>query len=276
VKKRLLKYQLIRGFLPKSYLETAFSAGVLAYAFGTLGDFEQRTGYAFFLFFATWSVYNLLRVVSMLRQMKTMTLSVLVDAIHIPIHIALSAISGLIALILLLFLSFDTGTILLIALLFVVTLLYRFKWLVVDQNRVSLSDLPFSKAFLVALTWSALCAALPLQFDVNYGTQYAAAFFYFLGLAIPFDIRDLHFDAKSRRTIPQILGVEKAKQLALFFISLGFFLLDYRMSHSILVLILGLFAHIGLMMQTSPEQNRLWLYRLLDLCPLLYAWYALS
>jgi hypothetical protein len=276
VKKRLLTYQLIRGFLPKSYLETAMSAGVLAYAFGSLGGFEQRTGYAFFLFFATWSVYNLLRVVSLLRQMKTMTLSVLVDAVHIPIHIALSAVSGFLALVFLFFLSFDTGTLLLIALLLGVTLLYRFKWLVVDQNRVSLSDLPVAKAFLVALTWSALCAAIPLQFDVNYGTQYAAAFFYFLGLAIPFDIRDLHFDAKSRRTIPQILGVEKAKQLALFFISLGFFLLDYRMSHSILVLILGLFAHFWLMVQTSPEQNRLWLYRLLDLCPLLYAWYALS
>ena len=276
MKKRFLTYELIRRFLPKSYLETALSAGVLAYAFGSLGGFEQRTGYAFFLFFATWSVYNVLRFVSMLRHMKVMTLSVLVDAVHIPIHIALSAVSGFLALVSLFFLSFDTGTVLLIALLFVVTLLYRFKWLVVDQNRVSLSDLPFAKAFLVALTWSALCAAIPLKFDGNYGIQYAAAFFYFLGLAIPFDIRDLHFDAKSRRTIPQILGVEKAKQLALFFISLGFFLLDYRMSHSILVLILGLFAHIGLMMQTSPEQNRLWLYRLLDLCPLLYAWYALS
>ncbi len=276
MKKRFLTYELIRRFLPKSYLETALSAGVLAYAFGSLGGFEQRTGYAFFLFFATWSVYNLLRVVSMLRHMKVMPLSVLVDAVHIPIHIALSAVSGFLALVSLFFLSFDTGTVLLIALLFVVTLLYRFKWLVVDQNRVSLSDLPFAKAFLVTLTWSALCAAIPLKFDGNYGIQYAAAFFYFLGLAIPFDIRDLHFDAKSRRTIPQILGVEKAKQLALFFISLGFFLLDYRMSHSILVLILGLFAHIGLMMQTSPEQNRLWLYRLLDLCPLLYAWYALS
>ena len=276
MKKRFLTYELIRRFLPKSYLETALSAGVLAYAFGSLGGFEQRTGYAFFLFFATWSVYNLLRVVSMLRHMKVMPLSVLVDAVHIPIHIALSAVSGFLALVSLFFLSFDTGTVLLIALLFVVTLLYRFKWLVVDQNRVSLSDLPFAKAFLLTLTWSALCAAIPLKFDGNYGIQYAAAFFYFLGLAIPFDIRDLHFDAKSRRTITQILGVEKAKQLALFFISLGFFLLDYRMSHSILVLILGLFAHIGLMMQTSPEQNRLWLYRLLDLCPLLYAWYALS
>lgn len=276
MKKRLLTFQLIRGFLPKAYLETALSAGVLAYAFGSLGGFEQRTGYAFFLFFATWSVYNLLRVVSLLRQMKTMTLSVLVDAVHIPIHIALSAVSGFLALVFLIFLSFDTGTLLLIALLFVVTLLYRFKWLVFDQNRVSLSDLPFAKAFLVALTWSALCAAIPLKFDGNYGIQYAAAFFYFLGLAIPFDIRDLPFDAHSRRTIPQIFGVEGAKRWGLFFISLGYFLLDYEMSHSILVLILGLFAHIGLMMQTSPEQNRLWLYRLLDLCPFLYAWYALS
>ncbi len=276
MKKVNVKYQLLRGFIPKAYIETAFSAGILAYAFGVLSVFEQAPLYSFFLFFATLSMYNLLRAVSLMRRIREFTLHTAIDAIHIPIHLALSAITTIAALILLLFLSLDLATYLLLGVLFIVTLLYRLKWLHINQKAVSLSDLPFAKAFLVALTWSVLCAAIPLQFDVNYGIQYAAAFFYFFGLAIPFDIRDLHFDAKSRRTIPQIFGVEKAKQLALFFISLGFFLLDYRMSHSIIVLILGLFAHFWLMMQTSPEQNRLWLYRSLDLCPLLYAWYALS
>jgi hypothetical protein len=276
VKKVNVKYQLLRGFIPKAYIETAFSAGILAYAFGVLSVFEQAPLYSFFLFFATLSMYNLLRAVSLMRRIREFTLHTAIDAIHIPIHLALSAITTFVALILLLFLSLDLATYLLLGLLFIVTLLYRLKWLNINQKAVSLSDLPFLKAFLVAFTWTILCAGIPSGFAASFGLKSIAVFSYFLGLSIPFDIRDLHFDAKSRRTFPQIFGVEKAKQLALLFISLGFFLLDYRMSHSIIVLILGLFAHFWLMIQTSPDQNRLWLYRLLDLCPFLYAWYALS
>jgi hypothetical protein len=276
VKKVKVIYQLLLGFIPKAYLETAFSAGILAYAVGVSTAFEQATAYAFFLFFATLSMYNLLRSVSLVRRIKELTLDTVIDAVHIPIHLAISAITAFVSLILLFFLSLDLATYLLLGILLMVTLLYRLKWLHINQKAVSLSDLPFLKAFLVALTWTILCAGVPSAFAGSFGLKSIAVFSYFLGLTIPFDIRDLHFDSQDRRTFPQILGVVGAQRLSIFLIALGFYLLNPTPKDNLLLLMLGLFAHFYLILKVNPQRKQVWIYRLLDLGPVLLALYLMT
>lgn len=87
-------------------------------------------------------------------------------------------------------------------------------------------DVPFAKVFLVALTWAAVTAALPLVevfgSHVPWTTllaECASRFFFILALTIPFDVRDLSRDDPTKRTIPQIVGVTGAKIAALGFLT---------------------------------------------------------
>lgn len=276
MKKRKAIYQILLRFLPKAYVETSISAGLLAYACASIAQFDFTVSYAFFLFFATLGIYNLLRSASLFRSVQNVSFSTMVDALLIPIHLAIGLIAGLIALFFLAFISFDLGTYLLIALLFVVAILYRFKWLRVNNIRTALSDLPYLKAFFVALVWTILCVTIPMQNSLDLWRMSLAAFLYFLGLSIPFDIRDLYFDKPQRRTIPQVLGRLWSHRLSALLIALGYLLVDFGMSRSIIILSIGLAIHILLILQTNPNQSRPWLYRLLDWCPVLFAWYLLD
>lgn len=99
-----------------------------------------------------------------------------------------------------------------------------------------LRDLPFAKVFLVSLTVSYVTTYLPLYHQFLYDPtnlfmlgSFGARAFFLLAITIPFDIRDVEFDAPSTlNTLPLIFGIEKAKTISLyalsFFAGLSFFL----------------------------------------------------
>ena len=272
MKKVNLKYHVLSGFLPTAYLETALSAGILAYAVGVSSGFDSALPYAFFLFFATLSMYNLLRGVSLTRALQNLSFGTLVNIVHIPIHFVFSGICGLIALIFLLFLSFDLSVLLLLGLLFIITILYRFKWLLINGFRVSLSDLPFIKAFLVAFTWTMLTVFVPMQNNqINIG-MLVASFFFFLALSIPFDVKDIQFDPRSRKTFPQVFGVRNALILSAvihLIASVVLFLSVDEVSWFWLTFV-NLFF-LFLINRINISNFQLLYFRLLDITPLLWA-----
>lgn len=272
MKKVNLKYQLLCAFLPKAYLEIAFSGSVLAYAVGVSSEFDQATPYSFFLFFATLCMYNLLRAVSNIRQLKSLAADTIVSAIHIPIHLVLSVFTGFIALLLLLYLSFDLSVYLLIGSLIFVTLLYRLRWLKMNEQSFSLSELPFLKAFLVAITWVVLTTYIPMHLTQLNFTLLAAIFLFFLALSIPFDVKDIHFDPQSRKTIPQVFGIKNALIISGFlhvFATFLFFLSEPE-TNCFLIVILNWFFLI-LLVRINKRNFYLLHYRLLDVVPLFWA-----
>lgn len=94
----------------------------------------------------------------------------------------------------------------------------------------NLRDVPHMKIHLIAITWSIVLILFPM---INEGitdniTLYLLAHYaYVLAITIPFDIRDLKYDEATKRTIPQILGVQGAKFLALVLLGLCLSLLIY-------------------------------------------------
>ncbi len=84
-----------------------------------------------------------------------------------------------------------------------------------------LRDLPFIKIFTIAFVWAFVTVILPIQ---EYGREinitilvifFEKAFFVF-ALTIPFDIRDMDWDAKTNvKTIPLSIGVQNAKYLGM-------------------------------------------------------------
>ena len=57
-------------------------------------------------------------------------------------------------------------------------------------------------------------------FDKKAMIIFVQRFFIVVAITLPFDIRDLKFDAQKLRTLPQVLGLKRTKQVGLFLLML--------------------------------------------------------
>ncbi|WP_010180612.1 hypothetical protein [Aquimarina agarilytica] len=101
---------------------------------------------------------------------------------------------------------------------------------VLKKNLRSLSG---AKIYIVAFSWViAVVVAPALHFDLAIDHFFLMnclqVFLLVVVLIIPFDIRDLNYDSKNLRTLPQVIGVVKAKLVAgvllLLFLSIEFWI----------------------------------------------------
>jgi len=94
----------------------------------------------------------------------------------------------------------------------VMTLLYALPFL----GRRNLRTLAGIKIFVVGIVWAGVAVFVPwstssLKIDMDVWLSCFQCFLLVVVWTLPFEIRDLAFDAKSLRTLPQIFGVEKVK-----------------------------------------------------------------
>lgn len=93
-----------------------------------------------------------------------------------------------------------------------------------------LRDLPGIKIFLIAFVWAFVTEGLPAL--VNGEPLYYLALFerflFIFAITIPFDIRDVNYDAFHLATIPQYFGINTAKWMALFALLSSELILFYR------------------------------------------------
>jgi len=123
--------------------------------------------------------------------------------------------------------------------------LYAVPFLPKARNLRSLAGL---KIHIVALVWAgftvlfpALDAHRPLDWD--FWVLFLQRFLLVLVLIIPFEIRDLQWDSKGLRTLPQVLGVKKTRHwgigLCLLFFALTFLKVDLHQGEVVLRLLLS-------------------------------------
>ncbi len=116
-------------------------------------------------------------------------------------------------------------TLLVAAFFGIFTIFYAVPFLPGYKNLRSIQGI---KIFVIAFVVSGLTMIVPLFHHERYQeAEVAFAFIqritFIIAVIIPFDIRDLNFDDKRLKTIPQRLGVKKAKMLAITL--LGVFLI---------------------------------------------------
>jgi 4-hydroxybenzoate polyprenyltransferase len=78
---------------------------------------------------------------------------------------------------------------------------------------------------LIAISYAGITVLFPL---INYSIEvekneimtFIQRFFFIAAITIPFDIRDLNFDDKNLKTLPQVIGIQKSKVVGLFFLML--------------------------------------------------------
>jgi len=82
---------------------------------------------------------------------------------------------------------------------------------------------------------------------------------FLLAIIIPFDIRDVNADSQSLKTLPQVVGIKKAKIIGyiLLFLFIGLECLKSNLSMSIVYILFGISLVTGLFIKfTSVKQSR--------------------
>lgn len=115
------------------------------------------------------------------------------------------------------------------------TLLYAVPFLSGFQK--NLRSIGYLKIIIVALVWTGTTVVLPI-YDTDLGFSYNVVlisiqrFLLVVTLILPFDIRDVKYDAISLQTIPKKIGVQNTKKLGYVLLTMCL-VLEFFISSSI-------------------------------------------
>ncbi|MFP5471362.1 MAG: hypothetical protein ACLGGV_07175 [Bacteroidia bacterium] len=129
------------------------------------------------------------------------------------------------------------------------------------NQKFGLRDVPGLKIFLIASVWAYVLGVFPLidvcpQKELIY--LFTDKFLFILAITIPFDIRDFYKDNASQKTIPQIIGVNASKVLALLFLTLSFFI-HYNFFKVNQLALISYFLLVGLLILfANPNRKELY------------------
>ena len=160
-----------------------------------------------FVFFATIFSYNFQRVVRIKKGLKHVQKVWLANQ-NIAIYV-LMACGGLVGAYR--FFEFQLLTQVVIVIVGLLSVLYPF----------GLRRIPFLKIFIISLVWAiSTLLLLVLENNIpisqNIVLHLISRFLFVFAITIPFDIRDLKYDAQNLRTIPLFFGTPKSRFIAVF------------------------------------------------------------
>jgi len=160
-----------------------------------------------FVFFATIFTYNFQRVVRLKKGQKHARKDWLNQ--YRLIVCLLILVGGFMSLYR--FIDFRSGTQLAIIFLGVLSIFYPF----------GLRKIPFIKIFVISFVWAISTMLLlvienSILISKNIILHLIARFLFVFAITIPFDIRDLKYDAQNLRTIPLFFGALKSRFIAVF------------------------------------------------------------
>ena len=185
----------------------------------TLYEFELPLDFALvgFLFFGTITGYNFVKYAGV-AGLHHRSLAKSLQAIQVFSFLCFGAW---------VFLLFSMGTSFWIACipLGLLTLLYAVPFLPRHKN---LRMVPSIKIFIIAAVWSGATVYLPLAYhdygwDASVVVELLQRFLLTLILILPFEIRDLKYDAESLGTLPQLYGIKKTQMVGYVFVGLYLF-----------------------------------------------------
>lgn len=116
-------------------------------------------------------------------------------------------------------LSLSFNSLVLLIPLGAIALLYPLPIISFNGRMLRLREIPGIKIFLIALVWALVSVGLLVEeHQIGWTTDvwllFLQRFFFVFAITIPFDIRDLKYDSVQLKTIPSVLGEEKARHLA--------------------------------------------------------------
>lgn len=205
--RKLIRYSIYLNLI------VALSTGVLCAGYSHLSGIDNWLSYGFFAFFSTLAVYNGQRLFKSRDSFRTPWLEWVNR--HRIILFALAGVSTLIALSILFELEKrNLQALSILGISGLISTFYVFK-----VHGKNMREIPYIKIHLIAISWVMILIVFPVQMEgiePIRAWSIVAHYCYVVAVTIPFDIRDLKYDSPSQKTIPQVLGVNNARLLALF------------------------------------------------------------
>ncbi len=150
------------------------------------------------------------------------------------------------------------------------TLLYTF-----PIKNFSLREKSGLKLFLIAISWAGITVLFPLkqnyiQISPEDWLTFLHRFLFIFAITIPFDIRDLNYDAISMNTLPQRYGVVKSKQLAIlamfFSLILEFFKKPHQLNGAFLITIIS----VAMILFSGENRNKYYTSFFIESLPIIW------
>tara|TARA_B110000977_G_C11062147_1_gene486405 strand:- start:880 stop:1734 length:855 start_codon:yes stop_codon:yes gene_type:complete len=207
------------------------AAGTYSLTWITLQFYDcDRLELPFFVFFSTLFAYNFMRLVrvdSMLKEGYSIRhKSIYIYKYSLWFFTFLSALFAL-----LFFIKIYEPIFYTVLILAIISISYSLPIYKKEESWFRLRDLPSVKIFLIASVWATVTVILPMQISVVSidWLKVLERFLFVFAITIPFDIRDLRFDAEGLGTLPQIFGVNKARWIGIsaLLVAEGLLFYDY-------------------------------------------------
>jgi hypothetical protein len=196
------------------YINASLHVALAVYSFVRITEIyfelEYNEPLNYFIFFATITGYNFVKYAGVAKLH------------HISLTKNLKAIQvfSLLSFLLMCFYAYllPKGILFWVLPFALLTLLYAIPFL--SGFKRNLRNISHLKIIIIALVWAGITVLLPIldshkQIDLQTVLFFVQRFLIVMVLVLPFDLRDLNFDAISLQTIPQKIGAQKTKKLGL-------------------------------------------------------------
>ncbi len=239
------------------YLNSSIHVALAVYAFIRITEMYFKLPYNenldYFIFYGTITGYNFVKYAGVAKlHHKSLTNDLkIIQVFSLLCFLAMCYYGCLI----------DSKTLLLSVPFALITVLYAVPFL--SGFAKNLREISYLKIIVVAFVWTGFTVLIPLFDAGNEGSLsvvfYAIQrFLLVIVLILPFDIRDMKFDAISLQTIPKKIGIERTKKLgvALLVFSL---VLEFMSSTEITVkspFMLFFFLMIIFLMRAKINQSK--------------------
>ena len=249
---------LLRFFI-YSNIVISLSAGALAGACATKLGNPHNFGIGITVFFATLFIYNIQRVFRHTEVSENFSARHQWIQKHLIILKVFSGI-GIVGSIATYFFWLGWNIdFWFLAISAIIGVLYAYQ---ITPKWLALRDIPYIKIYLIASQWALTSVYWPymriadsIDFPIALGLS---VFTLILAITIPFDIRDIVYDQPTKKTIPQLVGIQKAKWIAIMILGISAFTLysfEKEVVHSFLFYsVYIVFAFLILFSSTQKEE----------------------
>tara|TARA_B110000196_G_C21065400_1_gene624593 strand:- start:122 stop:1021 length:900 start_codon:yes stop_codon:yes gene_type:complete len=170
----------------------------------------------FFVFFSTLFAYNFMRLVRLQPMLKEGDSIRHKSIFKYRVFLwVLCVVSGVCAF--LFFLKVDDFVLYTLLFMGLISVAYSLPVYKKNGSWLCLRDVPSIKIILIAFVWAVVTSIFPMQVSgvpINW-LKVLERFLFVFAITIPFDIRDLRFDALNLYTIPQVFGIKNARYIGM-------------------------------------------------------------
>lgn len=197
------------------YINSSIHVGVSVYAFVRLTELYLGLPYNesldCFVFFGTITGYNFVKYAGV-AKLHHRSLTNNLKYIQIFSFVCFLLMCYYLTLL-------KVKTLLLICPFGLLTLFYAVPFF--GNLQINLRNISYLKIVVVALVWAGVTILLPIydvgnEFSIEALFMMLQRFLFVMVLILPFDIRDMKFDAISLQTIPRKIGIENTKRVGFF------------------------------------------------------------